>query len=263
MHKISLFILTLLAGIFVCQSVYSQTSGKLTFTVTTTSSGGYSPKHLIAIWIENNSGNFIKTKVKNSMDNNLDHLALWTSKSGYNVVDAITGPTLTSHGTITLEWNSTSVNGTIVSDGTYNIWIEMAWADSKTTGKTSTSFSFTKGPNPFTSSPPSTTNFSGISIDWTPNPVSPLSIKSTLEPESVSVYPNPVSDYINITFNQPAKKYRIRILNVVGNEIYLEESSISNPGIRTIDLSNYTNGIYFINVQTDNKISLFKILKNK
>jgi hypothetical protein len=43
-------------------SIYGQTPGTFNFTVTTTSTGGYSPRHLIAIWIENSSAAFIRQK---------------------------------------------------------------------------------------------------------------------------------------------------------------------------------------------------------
>ena len=46
--------------------IFSQsTPGTLSFSVTTvTLNGTYKPKHIMAVWIENESGQFIKTKIK-------------------------------------------------------------------------------------------------------------------------------------------------------------------------------------------------------
>jgi hypothetical protein len=261
MRRLKFYILAFTLCIPFVQSIFSQTSGTLTFTLTTNSSGGYTPKHIVAIWVEDNSGNFIKTKLKDCSNTIIDHLGLWTSKSGQNVVDALTGPTLTSHGTISVEWNGTNVNGTLVPDGIYNIWIEMAWADNLTTGKTSTSFSFTKGPNSVNLTPASTTNFNGISLNWIPG--LPLSVENGSQTEYIRVYPNPASDIINLAFSQAVANCRIKILNVAGSKIYEESSEYVNSGIKTIDLSKYANGIYFINVESANKLSIFRVIKNK
>jgi hypothetical protein len=172
MKKISgiltLVLISISLLIIISPTAFSQTTGTLTFSMVTTASGGYSPKHLVAIWIENSSGTFIKTKVKYASTSNYDHLGNWTGKSSQNTVDATTGATLTSHGTVSLNWNGTNVAGTQVPDGTYNIWVEMAWASSLTTGKTTTSFAFTKGTSAVHLTPASTTNFSSITIDWVP-----------------------------------------------------------------------------------------------
>jgi hypothetical protein len=136
--------------------------------MSTTSSGGYSPKHLVAIWIENSTGTFIKTKVKYSSSSNYDHLGNWTGKSAQNTVDATTGATLNTHGTVTFTWNGTNVAGAQVADGIYKVWVEMAWASSLTTGKTTTSFSFTKGTSPDHQTPANLTNFANITLDWVP-----------------------------------------------------------------------------------------------
>jgi hypothetical protein len=267
MKIIKVFILAFTLCIPFVQFIFSQTNGKLIFTVSTTSSidipptGNHSPLHVVAIWIEDNSGNFIKTKIKNCSSTTIDHLGIWYYKSGQNVIDALTGPTLTSHGPISFEWNGINVAGTLVSDGIYNIWIEMAWADSKTIGKTSTSFSFTKGPNSFYNIPAGTSNFSGISLNWIPN--SPLSIENNSEAEYIRVYPNPATDIINLDFSHAASNCRIKILNVTGSKIYEESSEYLNSGIKTIDLSRYSNGIYFINVESSNKLSIFRVIKNK
>jgi len=150
---------------------FGQTQGTLTCSFTTTSSGGYTPKHLLAVWIENSSGTFIKTKMKYSSTSNYDHLANWTSKSNKNTVDALTGATLNSHSTRTFTWDGTNISGTQVADGPYKIWIELAWGNSMTSGKITSSYSFTKGVNEDHQTPSGNANLSNIKIDWVPKPV--------------------------------------------------------------------------------------------
>ncbi len=124
----NLRLVVLILFLVVSADLLSQTTGTLSFSVTTTSSGGFSPEHFLAIWIENNSGTFIKTKVRYTNSGDLDHMQTWVTKSGQNVVDAITGSTLTTHGTVTFLWNGTNVAGSVVPDGSYFVWLEMAWA---------------------------------------------------------------------------------------------------------------------------------------
>lgn len=65
-------------------SVMAQTDGKLTVTATTskTSSPEYSPKNIVAIWIEDNSGKFVQTILAYA-DERKQYLKAWkTSKIG-------------------------------------------------------------------------------------------------------------------------------------------------------------------------------------
>jgi len=66
--------IALLLFLFTTGTMFSQTAGTLSFSVTTTSTGGYSPSNLLAIWIENNSTAFIKTKIRYAGPDDLDHL---------------------------------------------------------------------------------------------------------------------------------------------------------------------------------------------
>ena len=135
---------------FFAVSLFAQTSGELTVTVTTSTTGGnYSPKNIVAIWIEDDAGNFVKTLLAYAQTRKT-HLNTWQASttaagSPYNTVDAITGATKSSHGTRTCYWNASDVDGEIVIDGTYKIWMELT--DKNSTGNFS-SFSFVKGDQP-------------------------------------------------------------------------------------------------------------------
>ncbi len=76
----------------------------------------------------------------------------------------------------------------------------------------------------------------------------------------VNIYPNPANDFININFNSElTSKARIVIYNILGETMALiEENNISSETLK-IDVSNYPSGIYYLNVQADNKVLYSKI----
>jgi PKD repeat protein len=101
----------------------ANTSGTVVFTATTLPAGGnYSPKHVLAIWIEKD-GAFVKTR-KAMANQRRQYLYKWAASSNYNVTDAITGATLTQHQTHAIAWDCKDINGNIVPDGEYKMIIE-------------------------------------------------------------------------------------------------------------------------------------------
>jgi hypothetical protein len=242
------------------EELSSQTPGTLSFSVTTTSTGGFSPDHYLAIWIENNSAVFIKTKIRYTNAGDLDHMQSWVTKSGQNVIDAVTGSTLTTHGTITFLWNGTNVAGTVVQDGSYFVWLEMAWASSLTTGKTVNSFPFTKGATTFNSTPASTTNFSSIALDWTPLSTG---IEGTMESKDINVYPNPSTGLLNIDFKNSGKGCILQIINEAGQVVYKEKISDFTAGLRTFDLTRLSAGVYYCTLHFPQNDVVFPLIMTK
>jgi flagellar hook assembly protein FlgD len=238
-------------------ALFSQTSGTLSFSVTTTSTGGFSPSHYLAIWIENSSTVFIKTKIRYTNPDDLDHMQTWVTKSGENVVDATTGATLNSHGTITFLWNGTNVAGTLVADGSYFVWLEMAWAASLTTGKTVNSFPFTKGAAEFHSTPANTANLSSIAIDWVP---ATTAVEGVLENKDITVYPNPSSGLVNIDFKDPHDECFVEIMNDDGKVVYNEKLTGVPAGLKTFNLSGNDNGIYFFRLRFSTNEIVFRVI---
>ena len=66
------------------------------------------------------------------------------------------------------------------------------------------------------------------------------------------IYPNPTQDIVNIV----GKEFSIKVYNITG-ELIIEDD---NPTI--IDLSNYSSGIYTIQILSNNNIIIKKIIKN-
>jgi len=148
---------------FTTTSAVTNTPGTLTVsTLTSAAGGGYSPKHVVAIWIENSSGVFVKSLLVLANAQKKD-LTNWSSNTAKNVTNATTGATQSSHAVRTATWNGTNVSGVVVTDGTYKACFELADGASKFS-----TFNFTKGAVASTVSPANVTCFANISIVWTP-----------------------------------------------------------------------------------------------
>jgi len=143
------------------------TPGEMSFTVkTVTDNGNYAPRHVLAIWMEYD-GEFVKTR-KAMANQRKQYLYTWKAASNYNVVDAITGPTLTSHQTHTVTWDCTDLDGNIVPDGQYVIWAEFT---EKHAQGPLTSVEFTKGTEAVTITPPDEDHFINMELIFTPEGV--------------------------------------------------------------------------------------------
>jgi len=139
----------------------TNSTGTLSVSVLTVSLGGqYSPKNVVAIWIETNAGVFVKSLLVYANARKTD-LTTWYPNSAGNVVNAVTGATQSTNTTRTCTWNGTDVGGAVVVDGTYKVCMNMA--DGKNAFG---SFAFTKGTAAVTLAPANVTGFSNISINW-------------------------------------------------------------------------------------------------
>ena len=249
--------IALLIFLFTAGMMFPQTAGTLSFSVTTTSTGGYSPSNLLAIWIENNSTAFIKTKIRYAGPDDLDHLQTWVTKSGQNVVDATTGPTRTSHGTITFLWNGTNTSGAVVPDGSYSVWLEMAWASSLTTGKTVNSYPFTKGATVFHSAPTNTANLLSMILDWTP---ATTAVEGILENKDIKAYPNPTTGVFSIDFKHPVGNGVFELITDEGLVVHSEKIPGITEGVKTFNLTGLPDGIYFCKLRFSTGEIVFRVV---
>ncbi|MEI6766597.1 MAG: DUF2271 domain-containing protein [Bacteroidota bacterium] len=242
---------------------HAQTAGTLTFSVTTTEpSGGYTGSHVLAIWVENNSGTFIKTKMRYAQAR-VQYLNTWITKSGQNVVDAVTGATLNSHGTMSITWNATNVSAVVVPDGTYKIWMQMA--DRNSNGATA-SITFTKSPTPIVNQTfANSGNFTNMTLNWTPISSSTETIKPGA---SLSCFPNPFTDMLTLTFNLSDMQrvnasvydFEGKLVKTLSDEM-LSEGTHSFNWDATDSKGNQTaKGIYFIKVTAGNTTSVKKVI---
>jgi hypothetical protein len=231
--------------------LFAQTTGKLSVSVVTSAAGGnYAPRNILAIWIEDASGNFVKTLLANA-DKRIQHLNTWESATNakgvmYNRVDAITGATLSNHGTRTCTWNGTDYNKNLVGDGKYFVCMELT--DKNATGNYSR-FAFTKGLNNSVT-PQNVASFSSINILW--EATGTVDVHEIAFDDNIQIFPNPTQ---NIFFIRGGNITEIEILTLSGSLIF------KNNSTTRIDMSNYKNGIYLVRIKAGNRTIVKKLVK--
>jgi len=99
--------------------------------------------------------------------------------------------------------------------------------------------------------------YGGETVTHTFNVGDPLSF-SEENFNQTSIFPNPFNDVINIS--SPNKVIKTQIVDILGKSILtLEDDS---NGISKIDVSNLSNGMYFIRLESDsNQIKTIKLIK--
>ena len=246
----------------------SQSPGLLTFTFTQLPHTSYTGnKNVMAVWIQSNTGTFIETRTRNVGNGTKDHLPTWAVNSGgsannalgsgCNVVNATTGATYTSFTTRTVTWDGLDASGNMVPDGTYKITIQSTW-DHGSSGTTTRSFTFVKGPTDDITTPTADANFSNISLQWI---ASQAGIDEAIVAETgVKVYPNPSQDGLFTVDYEKANS--IVVYDVLGNKIS-EETLSSESGSVVMDLSALESGFYFLHVTDGTKSSEHKVAINK
>ena len=100
------------------------TTGLAITASTGTAGGNYSPRNIAAVWIENSSGQFVKSLAVYAAKEK-SYLTHWQSASKSNTTDAATGATRSSYSAISVTWDGTDTSGTEVADGTYIVCIRI------------------------------------------------------------------------------------------------------------------------------------------
>jgi hypothetical protein len=245
-----LFATVVLLGLLLPNLSFAQTAGTLSFSYTPVAhTGNWGSKHVLAVWIQDSSNNFIRTKFRYWGNGTNDHLPNWKTNSNQNVTDATTGATLTSYSTKSLTWDGTDLNGTLLPDGDYKVTIEECWSHGSS--KVTKSFTFTKNASESHLTPGDDADFTNVSINWVP---STTGIESIEDSDAFSIFPNPVHDKINIDFHANSQACNINIVNILGQEIYSEKKNETYAGVISIDLSTFNNGIYFVKVEWKSRI---------
>ncbi len=266
-----------------CVSIdyFSQTPGTLTVvftpTIPSTASFYQQPRNVLAAWIESSTGTFIKTKLRYVGSVTSDHLQGWASKcgcasitnalgAGCNVTDAITGATRPNFSALTFTWNGTDVAGNLVADGTYNLKIENTWNhatpnqySSNSNMNYTTTIAFTKGATVFSITPTATNWIKDASINWQPDNTTAINT-NVLNDLETNVYPNPTNATLYVDYKNATT---IKVVNTLGMVIYDEKIESLTSGTKTIDLSNFANGIYFITVSNEQKSYNQKVILSR
>ncbi|ARS36759.1 T9SS type A sorting domain-containing protein [Pontibacter actiniarum] len=80
--------------------------------------------------------------------------------------------------------------------------------------------------------------------------------------EDIAIYPNPSNGVFTISVsNLESQKVELRILNVIGNEIYHETLTRTEPKLtRTINLDRYAKGLYYVKLEADNYSAVRRVV---
>lgn len=70
----------------------------------------------------------------------------------------------------------------------------------------------------------------------------------------IKFYPNPLNDKL---FIQTEEEVKIKIINILGKIIYEEKVS----GLKEVDFSSQTKGLYLMNVSSDKRTTTLKLIK--
>lgn len=80
--------------------------------------------------------------------------------------------------------------------------------------------------------------------------------------ENIAVYPNPTSNVVTLLINSEIKNVVIKVYAITGQQVFSKTESKPQSYIsEQIDFSNFTNGIYLLQIKTDTKIVTKKIIK--
>jgi Secretion system C-terminal sorting domain/SprB repeat/Alpha amylase, catalytic domain/Domain of unknown function (DUF1939) len=74
--------------------------------------------------------------------------------------------------------------------------------------------------------------------------------------KAITIFPNPVQDFLNITVNGTIQLTKIQVLDEAGRMLQTLKGDV-----RQIDLRNLPNAVYFIQLQTENETAVKKITK--
>jgi len=232
-----------------------RTAGEVTLSFrTVTDNGNYAPKHVLAVWVEDENG-FVKSRLVRA-NNRKQYLYTWIAASSYNETDAVTGATISSHQAHTVVWDCTDLEGTEVPDGIYTIHVE--FTERHAQGPLY-SIEFEKGTEEQHTTPFDVSNFKDIQLDFYPE-ITGVELQK-IENE-LSVFPNPGNGLFTID-RLPAEVEQINIVNNTGKTIQTwYQDKIMNTGSLLVDLSHEKNGIYLLRIHIKGQSISRKLIKN-
>jgi hypothetical protein len=253
----------IIAG-FIYTNTYSQNTDcimSVQFTTVTTGAN-FAPRHVLAVWIENSDGQFVRS-LKVMADRRKQYLYTWQNKSSGNIVDAITGATLNSHGSESIVWNGKDFNQIIVVDGGYKVKIE--FTEEHAQGPI-LEIPFTKNTSLSDSTLPDATYFTNISIDYS-LVTSNITNEATTDNYNFNIFPNPAGN--NATARIWSDKNTNAIISVYsinGQCLFSAGNIVLKNGLNFIELNkecitNLAKGTYLLRIDYDKEIKVTKLIK--
>jgi len=240
--------LFLLAVVFVSRAAVAQEL-QVTFTTTAISGAKYSPYHILAVWVEDSNGKYVRT-IMVSAKTRIKELYKWNSNSGGNTADALTGATISAHKAHTVTWDLKDYAKNTVANGTYKLCMEMA-SDNKQGPYRE--IVFTTGGSSYTTNPSDQNNFVNITLAYTAGTSSVETVDMT--DNYLKIFPNPSAGNLNVNlYLEQDSKTSISIISMQ-NQLLVSKNINLREGQNQLDLSSdamqLPKGIYLLLVKTN------------
>jgi hypothetical protein len=86
--------------------------------------------------------------------------------------------------------------------------------------------------------------------------------RPTLDDKTLVVYPNPSTGIVHFTISGlEGRKVDVSIINVIGTVMYRETlTELNERYTKTLDLSRFANGLYYVKLEADNASQLCKLV---
>ena len=86
--------------------------------------------------------------------------------------------------------------------------------------------------------------------------------RPALDDHTLLVYPNPSTGIVHLTINGlEGRRVEVSVINVIGTVMYRETlTDLNERTTRTLDLSRFANGLYYVKLETDNASQLCKLV---
>jgi hypothetical protein len=86
--------------------------------------------------------------------------------------------------------------------------------------------------------------------------------RAVTEERTLVVYPNPSTGIVHLTISGlEGRRAEVSVLNVIGTVMYRETlSELNEHSTKTLDLSKFANGLYYVKLEADNSSQLCKLI---
>ena len=87
-------------------------------------------------------------------------------------------------------------------------------------------------------------------------------VRPTLDDHTLVVYPNPSTGIVHLTISGlEGRKVELTVINVIGTIMYRETlTELNERYTKTLDLSRFANGLYYVKLEADNASQLCKLV---
>ena len=77
----------------------------------------------------------------------------------------------------------------------------------------------------------------------------------------LNIHPNPTNDVINISIDNISTDVQVNIYNSIGQAVYTLKETADNGFSTTLNLSDFADGIYILQIRSDETVWTKKIIK--